>query len=57
MIFDINALEAFGIQNSDVVGQVLTGLIASGGSNYAHNKLRHVGEVVIEETFEDENEG
>lgn len=39
-----------------MIGQVLTGLIASGGSNYVHNKLRHVGEVVIEEIFEGETE-
>lgn len=53
-MFNVNALELFGIQNSGVIGKVLTGLVASGGSNYVHNKLRHVSEVTIEEIFEDD---
>lgn len=54
-MFEVNALEVFGIMGSGVIGQVLTGLIASGGSNYVHNKLRHVSEVTIEEIFEDDD--
>lgn len=53
-MFNVNALELFGIQNSGVIGEILTGLVASGGSNYVHNKLRHVSEVTIEEIFEDD---
>lgn len=48
--FNINALSVFGIADSGVVGQVLTGLLASAGSNYAHNKLRHVVGVEVSET-------
>lgn len=39
--FGVNALPVFGIAESGVVGEVLTGLLASGGSNYVHNTLRH----------------
>lgn len=54
--FDVNALPLFGIEGSGVVGQVLTGLLASGGSNYVHNRLRHVSEVTIEKVFVPEDE-
>lgn len=55
--FDVNALGVFGIQDSSVIGQVLTGLMASGGSNFVHNKLRHATEVTVEEIFEDDDDG
>lgn len=54
MVFNVNALELFGIQGSGVIGEVLTGLVASGGSNYVHNRLRHVSEVTLEEIFEED---
>lgn len=50
--FQIDALSLFGVQNAGVVGYVLTGLLASGGSNYVHNRLRHISEVTIEEVIE-----
>lgn len=55
--FDVNALSVFGIADSGVVGQVLTGLMASAGSNYVHNKLRHVVDVEVSETVLLEDSG
>ena len=52
----MNALSVFGITDSGVIGQVITGLVASGGSNYVHNKLRHVSEITFEEIFEDKED-
>lgn len=54
MYFQIDALTVFGIENAGLVGQVVTGLLASGGSNYVHNKLRHVIEIDITEIIEPE---
>ena len=55
-MFNVNAMQVFGIADSGVVGQVLTGLIASGGSNYVHNRLRSAGEFTFEEIIDDEDE-
>lgn len=49
IVFQVNALPLFGVHNAGVIGQVLTGLLTSGGSNYVHNKLRHITEVTVEE--------
>lgn len=56
MVFNVNVLEVFGIEGSGMIGQILTGLVASGGSNYVHNRLRHVSEITIEEILEDESD-
>ena len=50
LVFHVNALTVFGIESSGIVGEVLTGLLVSGGSNYVHNKLRHVVDVEVSET-------
>lgn len=47
--FHVNALTLFGIASSGIVGEVLTGLLASAGSNYVHNKLRHVVDIEVGE--------
>lgn len=52
VVFQVNALPLFGVQNAGIVGCALTGLLASGGSNYVHNRLRHISEVTIEEIIE-----
>lgn len=55
--FRIDALSVFGIEDAGFVGQVVTGLLASGGSNYIHNKLRHVSEInIIEDIVIDDEE-
>lgn len=54
--FNVNTLEVFGIADSGIVGQVLTGLLASAGSNYVHNKLRGVIDTKVEEPKPEERD-
>lgn len=45
LLFQVNGLEMFGITNNVLIGQVITGLLCSRGSNFLHEiyqKLREM---------------
>lgn len=45
LLFQINGLEMFGITNNVVIGQVITGLLCSRGSNFLHEIYRKLREM------------
>lgn len=56
LAFGIDALPAFGIADSGLIGEIITGLLASGGSNYVYELLHGANNIGKDDDKEDENE-
>lgn len=52
LVFTVNGLEMFGLSNNAIVGQVITGLLCSRGSNFVHEVYRKLRTIVKPEVEE-----